>query len=272
MNTGLSPHPLAGARPGTPTDRAVRAPALDADFSAGRLTFGLWHHVQPTIAKIESLPFLNELAHGTLDRIAFVNYIQQDSLYLIGYARAMALLAAKAASRPEARFWAQSCATAITVEEGMHQALLDDTRLAPARAQLKARAHEPSPTTQGYVSYLIAHAATESYAVGVAGVLPCFWVYAHVAKILVKRSTGLPEGHPYATWLAAYDSAKFDASTRHAVGILEAQLAGAGETTRQAMQQAFAQACVYEWHFWATAHELQGWEIPTAKPPAPKQE
>ena len=40
----------------------------------------------------------------------------------------------------------------------------------------------------GYVSYLVATAASRSYGEGVAGVLPCFWVYAHMGKVLVERA------------------------------------------------------------------------------------
>jgi len=223
----------------------------------------LWQQVQPIVARTEALPFLNQLAQGTLDPVAFVNYIRQDSLYLIGYARAMALLAAKAITRDESRFWAESSASAISVEEGMHKSLLVDPQLVQACKQLAVEqtTAQASPTTLGYVSYLMAAAATESYAIGVAGVLPCFWVYAHVGKTLVRRATTLTSGHPYATWIAAYSSEEFDRSTREAVGILERALSGAAEAERTRMAEAFEQACAYEWHFWATAHALQGWSL-----------
>lgn len=234
------------------------------DFSAGQATRHLWDQVAPVIQKIEALPFLNELAQGTLDPAAFTHYIVQDGLYLAGYARAMSLLAAKAARRDDARFWAQSSAHAIAVEEGMHAELLADPRLAPACRQLSlgVAPPQPSPTTLGYVSYLIASAATETYAVGVAGVLPCFWVYAHVGKLLYARAqAALAAGHPYGTWVAAYDSPAFDESTRHAVRILEQELQAAGPDDAAAMARVFHQACVYEWRFWATAHERQGWQL-----------
>ncbi|HEX7386911.1 MAG TPA: TenA family protein [Castellaniella sp.] len=258
---------------------------MTPDFSAGPHTSAIWHRVRPIIERTENLDFLNQLAQGTLEPIGFANYIRQDSLYLIGYARAMSLLAAKAPQRDQARFWAQSSASAITVEEEMHEALLADTRLAQARAQLAARHRqsatnarssaeglpadpthvESSPTTLGYVSYLLATAATESYAVGVAGVLPCFWVYAHMGKVLTERAGSLAADHPYATWIAAYSSPEFDDSTRQAVSILEDQYGAATDPERQQMNHAFEQACLYEWHFWASAHELQGWERATNK-------
>lgn len=236
---------------------------MHIDFSAGPHTQALWQQVQPILARIESLPFLNQLAEGTLDPVAFVHYIRQDGLYLNGYARAMALLASRAETRDQSRFWAEASARAISVEEGMHQDLLADTRLASACEQLAVatQAAQPSPTTLGYVSYLIATAATGTYAQGVAGVLPCFWVYAHMGKVLVTRAAHLGERHPYATWVATYDSEAFDQSTRGAVRILEHCLALAPDHERALMRQIFEQACVYEWHFWGTAHHQQGWEL-----------
>ncbi|WP_322996914.1 TenA family protein [Castellaniella sp.] len=236
---------------------------MTTNFAAGPHTQALWQRVQPIVARTEALPFLNQMANGSLDPVAFVNYIRQDSLYLIGYARAMALLAAKATTRPESRFWAESSASAISVEEGMHGDLLADTRLAAACQQLEvaSKPAQASPTTLGYVSFLLAAAATESYGIGVAGVLPCFWVYAHVGKVLVQQAGTLAADHPYATWIAAYDSDVFDQSTRQAVGILEQALGDATDAERSRMMDVFEQACVYEWHFWATAHALQGWDL-----------
>lgn len=236
---------------------------MPADFAAGPHSAALWATVQPTIRAIESLPFLNSLADGSLDARAFANYLLQDGLYLAGYARALALLAAKADDRADSRFWAGAAATAINVEEGMHQALLADARLAPARAALlgDAGTAQASPTTLGYVSWVIANCATGSYATGVAAVLPCFWIYAHVGKVLVARASHLGADHPYRTWVDTYDSADFDASTRTAVGVLEQELRAGTDSTRAQMQAAFVQASTYELHFWAMAHRLQGWAL-----------
>ncbi len=235
---------------------------MTIDFAAGKHTSALWQQVLPTVKRIEKLPFLNELASGSLDSLAFTNYICQDGLYLNGYARAMSALAAKAPEREQSKFWAESSARAISVEQGMHASLLADPKLVTACATLNLATVAPtaSPTTLGYVSYLIATAMTDSYGVGVAGVLPCFWVYAHMGKVLVERAARLGEQHPYATWVATYDSPAFDANTREAVAILEQQLESVSKPEQKRMHEAFAQACTYELHFWASAHDMQGWD------------
>ena len=86
---------------------------MTTDFSAGPQTTQLWDRVRPIVEEIESLPFLGQLAEGSLDVKAFTNYIIQDGIYLTGYAKAMSFLAAGANDRDESRFWASSAAEAI---------------------------------------------------------------------------------------------------------------------------------------------------------------
>src|SRR5699024_2467202 len=236
---------------------------MTVDYAAGEHTAGLWGRVRPIIDEIERLPFLDQLAAGTLDIRTFTHYILQDGLYLNGYARAMSLLAGRTQNRNDSRFWASSAATVITEEEQMQQALLGDEHLAAARSELLAGQAEPtpSPTTLGYVSFLVAGAATDAYAVAVAGVLPCFWVYAHVGKTLVARAGELSPSHPYKTWIETYDSVEFDAATRSAVAVLEELFECATPAEGERMTAAFTRSCVYELHFWASAHARQGWEI-----------
>ncbi|WP_309131581.1 TenA family protein [Brevibacterium sp.] len=237
------------------------------NFAAGPQSTQLWNQVRPIIEEIENLPFLSQLADGSLDPVAFTNYITQDSIYLTGYAQAMSFLAARAEDRDESRFWANSAAEAITVEESMHEELLADERLAAARESLLGGgAVKASPTTLGYVSYLVATAAARSYGEGVAGVLPCFWVYAHMGKVLVEKAGRMSEDHPYRTWVETYDSPEFDEATRLAVEILERELETAPAAEAARMRAAFEQACVYELHFWASAHALQNWDATVFAP------
>lgn len=235
---------------------------MPTDFAAGEHTAALWNQVQPIITDIEQLPFLEQLAAGTLETRTFTHYLLQDGLYLNGYSRAMSLLAGRTQNRHESRFWASSAASVITEEEHMQQALLADQQLATARDDILAGNDDPvpSPTTLGYVSFLVAGSATQSYGVGVAGVLPCFWVYAHVGKVLASMTGNLTDTHPYKTWIDTYDSADFDAATRQAVAILDNLLTHATHAEREHMIDAFTQSCVYELHFWASAHAEQSWD------------
>jgi len=206
-------------------------------------------------AAIEDLAFLAELGEGTLAPAAFRHYLEQDALYLAGYAQALALLAARAPDPDAAAFWANSAAVTRTVETALHADLLGSELLAPASAELLH-----SPSCLGYVSYLVATAATASYPVAAAAVLPCYWVYADTGVRLAATARSAP-GHPYARWVATYDDPGFQESTRRARELVDAA-AAATPTEVPAMHRAFAIATRFEFEFWRSAHEQETWRLP----------
>jgi thiaminase/transcriptional activator TenA len=288
-------------------------------YHCGPHSLRVWDSVAGTLREIEELEFLTRMLDGSLEPRRFVNYILQDGIYLQGYARAMSLLAAKAGSREESRFWNSSAAGAIADEEAMQADLLADARFAGLAVELAVGSDSgsaapgalamggstgpatdgvaaPSPTTLGYTSYLVAAAATEPYEVGVAAILPCFWIYAHMGKVLTARaaagevrgasedgvlesaaSTGeglgtgasagaVPQGaalagNPYEAWIRAYDSEEFDRAAEEAVAVYERLAAGATDRIRAQMEEAFRRAAVYELHFWQRAGALEDWTV-----------
>ncbi len=149
------------------------------DSPTDRFTDVLWDHTKVLRDSIDNLEFLRCLGDGTLPLESFRFYIEQDALYLAGYAKALALLASKAPDPVTGAFWATSSATAATEESSLHRQLLTDGVLPVSDAPV---AH--SPACLGYVSYLTATVATEPYPVGAAAVLSCFWIYAEVCRDL----------------------------------------------------------------------------------------
>ncbi|KQS66821.1 TenA family protein [Modestobacter sp. Leaf380] len=210
-----------------------------------------WTRTAVVRAEIEALEFLAELADGTLDAGAFRQYLEQDALYLAGYARALALLAARAPDAAATSFWARSAHGAGVVEGALHTDLLEVLGGAE-------RTTEPSPSCLAYVSYLVATCATEPYAVGCAAVLPCFWVYADTGVRLAATARATPD-HPYARWVAAYDDPAFQESTRQARTLTDTAARDATPAQVEAMHRAFAVATRYELGFWRSAHQREGW-------------
>lgn len=213
-----------------------------------------WQATAEIRTRIDSLPLLVELSVGTLEPHRFVEYLVQDDFYLTGYSRALAMLATRAPSASAAEFWEASASGATLAESEMHAALLGDPRLSEV-----PRSSRPSPTTRAYVNMLQTVAAFEPYPVGVAAVLPCFWVYADVGKRLVSRAAGLTD-HPYGSWVQAYDDPAFQESTRQAIALMDHAAEGADPRTRRAMLEAFVDATWYEEQFWARSYDLQRWD------------
>lgn len=207
--------------------------------------------------EIEELAFLVELGDGSLDPAVFRHYLEQDALYLGEYARSLALLAARAPDGDAAAFWASSALGCGVVERQLHGDLLGEELLAATGDGEPASA---SPTCLAYTSYLTATAATASYGVAAAAVLPCFWVYADVGTRLARAARETAE-HPFRRWVAAYDAPEFQEAARRARALTDAaaEAAPAGEP---AMRTAFAIAVRYELEFWRAAHAREKWSHP----------
>ena len=215
----------------------------------------VWDTTSSIRRDIDALPLLTELADGTLEPRRFVEYLAQDDFYLRGYARALAMLATRAPSAAATSFWSAGASEAVTAEVVMHAALMADARLAG-----QPRATQASPTTRAYVDMLQTATAYEPYAVGVAAVLPCYWIYADVGKRLAARASSVGD-HPYRSWLAAYDDPAFHAATCTAITLLDEAAEATDDATRDAMASAFAAATWHEKQFWARSYALEQWPI-----------
>ena len=224
-----------------------------------RFTDRLWDETKQLRTAIDDLEFLRRLGDGSLPLDVFRTYIEQDALYLAGYAKALALLASRSPDPVTAAFWANAAATAATVELSLHQGLLEGGTLPEPD-----RPAEYSSACLGYISYLIATAATEPYPVAVAAVLPCFWIYAEVGRELAvsaKDVLAADPDHPYAKWVTTYDSPEFQEEVAQARVLADAAGAAATDSEREAMITAFTVATRYELMFWDTALHPQPWPL-----------
>lgn len=112
-----------------------------------------------------------------------------------------------------------------------------------------------TPATLSYTSYLLHKSSVEYVEIGIASVLPCFWVYSIVGKNIVKN-TKLDFYNPYKEWIEAYSGKEFTDSVNLAINVFDevALLVAAG--VQDLMMDAFYKSTVLEWHFWNDAYDL----------------
>ncbi|AJM77865.1 bifunctional hydroxymethylpyrimidine kinase/phosphomethylpyrimidine kinase [Rathayibacter toxicus] len=197
----------------------------------------VWKEVAPLREEIDSLPFIRALHDGSLGREDFEWYLEQDTLYLAGFARVLAVAAQRAPTSEEQVFWAESSVTTITTEAQLHR-----TRLG-SRRQLSATA-----VTQGYLDHLTAVSTRDSYGALVAALVPCFWLYADIGTRLA--ATGHP-GHPYDDWLCSYSDPALLRASKQVRMITDAAAARAGERERATMRDMFLRSMMFERDFFA---------------------
>lgn len=202
----------------------------------------LWESVDDWFAAICEHRFVQGLIDGTLPEDVFVRYVVDDAHYLVGYARALAVLASRAPDAAGVEFFAGSAASAIAAERELHREFLAPRGLDPDVDSVPP----PTSTCTAYLSFLDETARTGMFDVGLAAVLPCFRVYAEVGRFVMSQRADGP--HPYGSWIDTYAAPEFDAAVRRA----EAYLDGvAGDFAPLAV--AYRRATEFEWNFWDTA-------------------
>ena len=214
----------------------------------------LWADVEGVYAAILDHPFLAGLADGTLPRAAFRHYVVQDSHYLRGYARALAVCAAKAPDDRGTALFARGAGNAVAAEQGMHAGLL-----AGLGTTAEAAVAEPvAPTTQAYLSYLLATAYGGSFPEALGAVLPCYWIYAKVGAELVERGSPDPL---YAEWIAMYGGEAFQAVVDEVLDLTDRTGAELAPSELAAMRRHFATTSRYEWMFWDAGYRQEAWPV-----------
>lgn len=210
----------------------------------------LFADVQPLLQRIVEHPFNRALCDGTLLRDKFVYYMQQDSLYLIDYARALALVGARFTAEKEVALLLAFSQGALLAERELHAHYFHLFDVKPAA--------EKGPACLMYTSYLVERAATADVGEAFAALLPCFWVYNEVGKQIVQRSQ---PHNPYAKWIETYSGEAFSEVVDQAVALAERLAAEASPALLFRMTEAFLTSCRMEYCFWEDAEHCRGWPV-----------
>lgn len=220
----------------------------------GTFTEELWSNIEEIYGAILDHPFLTGLTDGTLPEDVFRYYIVQDSLYLTRYARALSLCAAKAPTDPAIEMFNRHAAAAIAVERSLHDTFFRELALSPETVA----ATPLSPTNLAYCSYLLATSYAGSFAEALGAVLPCYWIYWDVGKVLLAK--GSPNRR-YRIWIDTYGGEEYAAIVSSVLDLTNQIAADLGPFERRAMTRHFVTTSRYEWLFWDSALKLESWPI-----------
>lgn len=212
----------------------------------------LWSDTAEIYRRICAHPFIGGLVDGSLGRDRFRHYLVQDAHYLRGYARALALCAAKAPDQDDLVMFAEHATAAIAAERQLHAELLGDLGLDTAAAA----ALPVAPTTHAYVSHLLAAVHGGSYGEAVAAVLPCYWIYARVGEHLAAHGSTDPL---YQRWIAMYAGAEYQQIVGAVLDVVDRAAASPREL--ESMRAHFHTSARYEWMFFDGAHRAEDWPV-----------
>mmetsp|Transcript_2321 Transcript_2321/g.3016 ORF Transcript_2321/g.3016 Transcript_2321/m.3016 type:complete len:226 (-) Transcript_2321:52-729(-) len=223
------------------------------------MTESFWKAAQSLISVTEKHPFLTSMVDGTLPEANFRYYVVQDALYLTDFAACLRLLSRHPAA-------ASSAATRLSqLADGAEH---DETELHKSfftKWDIDAAGAKQMPRTLLYTSYMLRVVATRCYEEGLAVLLPCFWVYMHVGKCMLKLREELGDSvkrvPQYDAWIDMYAGDEFEKEVRDYIAIVDEVMMTASEDTKKKMEEHFLMSCKLEHMFWDQAQDLLDWPV-----------
>lgn len=208
-----------------------------------------WNQCEDRYQSILKMPFVVELANGTLPKEKFQFYMAQDSLYLEHFGRALALIAARANNISQTLKYLKYAETAIVVENILHESYFKDFGL--------TEKEEIQPACHHYIHFLKSTAALDSVEIAMAAVLPCFWIYKKVGDHIYNHLQS--ENNPYQRWIDTYSGEEFADAVEQAINLCDEVASETTPAVREKMTEAFITSSRMEYHFWEAAYDLKKW-------------
>jgi thiaminase/transcriptional activator TenA len=198
-------------------------------------------------------PFVRGVADATLDPERFAYFMRQDWLFLVEYARTLALAAARAPDLDTMRRMAELTRAVLVDEMSLHRA--EAAAWGVTEADLAA---EPmAPTTRAYTDFLVRTAAVGEFAELAGALLPCMWGYSELGLRLAREPR--PADARYARWIDTYADPEFAALAAWCRELVDRLAGRAPPSTRAAVAAAFLASSRYELAFWQMAWDLERW-------------
>jgi thiaminase (transcriptional activator TenA) len=222
-------------------------------MTSERFTDQLRSLADPIWAAQHAHPFVRGIGDGTLDVARFSYFIRQDYLFLIDYARLLALGAARAPDLVTMRRFAELAQAILVDEMDLHRGYAAEFGISAADLE----AEPTAPTTQGYTDFLVRTASHGDFAELATALLPCMWGYAEVGQRLAQH--GRPAQPRYAKWIDMYADEGFAAFAAWCRELVDRLGADAPTIVRNSMTRAFITSSRYELAFWQAAWDRAGW-------------
>ena len=206
--------------------------------------------INPILQAIFSHPFNVELIDGILPREKFLYYMQQDSLYLVTFGRALALTGAKMRKADDVALGLYFAEQGLLAERELHEFYFKEFQVEPTE--------DKGPACFAYGTHLLERAALGSPAESMAALLPCFWIYREVGNNIRKLADS---DNPYYKWIESYSSEVYSITVDKAVALTDHLAGEAGEEERQSMIEGFVASSRYEYYFWEDAYQMTSWPV-----------
>jgi len=217
----------------------------------------LFRNVQPIWNQNHHHPFVQGIGKGTLSTELFKEYMKQDYVYLIQYARLYAIGVQKANSLEAMTHFSQLLHNILHFEMNVHREYAK--RFGVTEKELEQT--KPTPNNLAYTSYMLNVAQNGTLAELISCLLPCAWDYWEIGKLLKKQYGHELESNPYKTWIETYSSDEFGAIAQWLIKLLDEITEGKPEEELVNLEQHFQTTSKYEYLFWEMLYRGQDWPL-----------
>lgn len=198
-------------------------------------------------------PFITELANGTLPLDKFQFYLLQDHQYLDEFDDLHRLLS-KQMETPQL---AKEVLALASPEGSVEQEAQDPLLEAAGLNNDDVVATPLAPTAQAYINHMIVTAHLQGAAAGVAGLVPCDWMYAWIFNRVGQNAH--PANPAYQSMIDFYVGDTFQNAAAGMVDAMRQLAQIVDDATRQKMQRAFNVSSDYELMYWDMAYNRELW-------------
>ncbi len=211
--------------------------------------FARWRQAAPDWDAYTSHAFVQGMCDGSLPRTAFLNYLVQDYLFLIHFARAWALAVVKAGDLDEMRACSATVHTLLDHEMSLHVQTCAD-----AGIDIKAMLATPEAGANlAYTRYVLEAGFSGDFLDLLAALMPCVLGYGEIGARLADEAA--PDT-PYRDWIDSYAGADYQSACIAAGNLMDSailkRLGPAPETSPRwaVLSDRFATATRLEVGFW----------------------
>lgn len=194
--------------------------------------------VEHLLPRIYQHPFNTELYLGTLDKAVFNRFLEQDKIYLQGFANSLRVTSSN--MKPEYKPLFQRLALDASNEaERVHKEYLS--------CGFFVVPHITIPAISEY-TYFLHKMASRSSGEAVGAHMPCYCFWAELGKQMMAK--GVSETNPYRLWIEAYTDKDFLQAQEAIIHTANEIASNVSPEEQARMIAAFVKATTYEIGFW----------------------
>ncbi|MCC5964758.1 MAG: TenA family protein [Natronohydrobacter sp.] len=173
--------------------------------------FTRWRDHAPAWPAYTQHAFVEGLRTGTLPRENFLHYLRQDYIFLIHFARAWALAAAKGATLTEIQAASGIVQALANVEMPLHVQICAGEGIDAATLE----ATEEAPANLAYTRYVLEAGYSGDFLDLMAALAPCVLGYGEIGARLQDS------GGPYADWINTYAGEDYQSLCRDVGALID---------------------------------------------------